>query len=248
MEAISVITPTVRPELLSIVEKSLKRQTFQDFEWIVVAPLSFHPAIKKVITPDKLIKEPPKRAGDYYGLNKAWNAAFRAVEGKLLVNVVDGLELQVDTLEKLWRHYEINPKACISCIGHQYKDLSLAPVWSDPRARTDFGSFYEVEHQEMEWCVASFPRQAVYDVGGIDEKYDKGAALGEKELMLRVEQAGYKLYLAQDIEYKAIQHPRLNDKWDEMYKVSTNMYIDDMIQIRAGKRLKLDYLNESDTI
>ena len=241
---ISVISPTVRPELLAIVEKSLKRQTFQDYEWIVVAPLSFHKAIKKVIEPDQLLEEPPKRVGDYYGLNKAWNTAFRAVNGKLIVNIVDGLELQVNTLEKLWRHYESNPKACISCIGHQYTDLDKPPVWEDPRARTDLGSFYEVEHSEMEFCVASFPTQAVYDVGGIDESYDVGAALGEKEMMMRMYEAGYKLYICQDIEYKAIQHPRLTKDWDDKYQIAIKMFQKHTKEVREGKRLKLDYLVE----
>ncbi len=245
MEAVrvSVITPSVRKSFLKVVRESLQKQTFprDQWEWIVVSPFEYQHA-------DIWVKDPPKKEGDYYSLNKAWNAAFKVASGRLLVNVVDGIELQVDTLEKLWRHHRINPKACISCIGHQYKDLNEAPVWSDPRSRKDFGSFYEVAHQEMELCVASFPRNAVYDVGGIDEEYDKGAALSEKEMMLRMEKAGYKLYLSQDIEYKAIQHPRLSEEWDVKYKVATKMFKNHTNQIVAGKRLRLEYLNGSDTI
>lgn len=246
MEAvrISVVTPSVRPELLSLVEASLKRQTFQDFEWIVVSPTIFHPEIKTKVEPDKLVIEPPKRRGDYYGLNKAWNEGFCHVEGELIVIVCDGVEIQVDTLEKLWRHYESNPKAIISCVGHQYTDLNKPPVWIDPRVRTDQGSFYEVQHSEMEFCVVSFPTKAVYDVGGIDEEYDKAAALSEKEFAMRMYKAGYPLYLCQDIEYKAIQHPRLTPEWDDKYQIAIKMFQKHTKEVMSGKRLKLDYLVE----
>lgn len=36
---ISVITPTVRPDGLEIVRKCLKRQDFEDWEWIIVSPV-----------------------------------------------------------------------------------------------------------------------------------------------------------------------------------------------------------------
>lgn len=237
---ISVITPTVRPEYIPILEKCLSRQTFKDFEWLIGSPLNIE--IKNA----KYIPDPPKKEGDYYGLNKSWNALFKASKGELIVNITDGLWFPPDTLEKLWQHYYNDPKSCISCIGHQYDRLENGKpehlVWQDPRARIDQGSYYEVEATEMELCLGSFPRQAVLDVGGIDEKYDKGAALGEKEMFIRIQRSGYKLYLDQSIEYRAISHPRLSTEWDDKYKIATEMYLEDIKDIISGKRLRLDYL------
>jgi glycosyltransferase involved in cell wall biosynthesis len=246
MATISVITPTVREELMPIVAKSLEKQTLKDFEWIIVTP--FPEKFKGYNA--KVIKEPPKRKGDYYSLNKAWNEAFRHAKGSLIINIVDGIWFPPNTLERLLSHHQIDSKACITCVGCQYveikNDKPEGLVWRDPRMRLDMGTFYEVGHLEMELCLAAFPRQAVYDVGGIDEKFDKYAALSEKEMMLRMEQAGYKMYINQDIEYRALKHDRLSKEWDNKYLEAQTYYNSVVPDILKGKRIKLDYLQESD--
>ena len=245
---VSVITPSVRPELIEIVAKCLKRQSFQAKEWLIGGPESLEGNFARTLLEYdyKYVIEPPKKEGDYYGLNKAWNALFREAKGDLIVDIMDGLWFPSDILEKLWSHYEANPKACITCVGDQYKDVVNGKpenkVWVDPRKRTDSGSFYEVGWLEMEFCMTSFPRQMVLDVGGIDEEFDKGAAVGEKELMMRATYAEYKTYISQDIEYRAIHHPRLSGDWDEKYLIAQEYYNKCAREIIAGARLKLNYL------
>lgn len=224
--------------MLLIVEKCLKRQTMKDFEWLVGSPEDYGFGT--------FVKEPPKRKGDYYNLNKCWNSLFRQSKGQLIISIVDGLWFPPDTLEKLWNHYLVNPKSCITTIGHQYDKIENGKpehmVWRDPRARTDLGTFYEVGHSEMELCIASFPRQAVIDVGGVDEEFDRFAALSEKEMMARMYKAGYKTYVDQSIEYRAIHHPRLNEEWDKRYQAGWPYYEKCMKEIEEGKRLHLDFL------
>ena len=235
MIKISVVTPSVRSNLLPIVEKCLKRQTFKDCEWLIVGPVK-----------EANIKEPPKKEGDYYALNKAWNKAYHNAKGDLIVSIVDGLWFPPDTLAKLWSHYEANERACVSCIGHQYQGVENGKpermVWQDPRIHGDERSFYEVKHPEMELCVASFPKQAVVDVGGVDEEFDKYAALSEKEMMARMYKAGYTLWLDKTIEYRAIQHPRLSEDWDEHFQKGVEYYNKCMTEIAEGKRLRLTYI------
>ena len=230
---ITVVTPSIRSEMLPIVRKCLDRQYFKGFEWLVVGPIK-----------EANIKEPSKREGDYYNLNKAWNATFRESKGELIVSIVDGLWFPPDTLERLWNHYRVNPKSCVTAVGHQYDKVENGKpehlVWSDPRARGDLGTFYEVPHSEMELCVASFPRQAVIDVGGVDEEFDKYAALSEKEMMARMYKAGYKTYIDQSIEYRAIHHPRLNEKWEARYQAGWPYYEKCIKEINEGKRLHID--------
>lgn len=238
---ISVVTPSIRPEMLEIVGKCLKRQTHQDFEWLVVSPENFGFGT--------FIQDPPKREGDYYSLNKAWNAAFKVAKGDLIVSIVDGLWFPPDTLEKLWAHYEANPKACVTCVGHQYDQIENGKpehmVWREPRVRTDFGSFYEVLPIDFELCIASLPLKAIQDVGGIDEEYDKGCAVSEKELCCRIEQLGYRFFIDQTIEYRAIKHDRIggSEAWDKGYEFSCRMFDTHLKEIQSGKRLKLDYLS-----
>ena len=94
----------------------------------------------------------------------------------------------------------------------------------------------------MELCVASIPKQAIYDVGGVEEKFDMGAALSEKEMCIRINKAGYSFWLDQSIEYRALKHPRLTPEWDEKYKIACAMYENYLHDILNGTRLKLDYL------
>lgn len=233
---ISVVTPSVRPELLAIVEKCLARQTTQDYEWLVCSPRNYKFG--------EWIKEPPKKPGDYYSLNKAMNALFKAVKGQLVVQITDGIWFEPDTLEKLWTHYETNPKACIGAVGHQYDDIANGKpehlVWSDPRVRTDQGSFWEINPQDFEMCIASIPRQGIIDVGGVDEIYDTGAALGEKEMSLRLDRAGYRFFIDSTIEYRAIKHGRLNGEWDSKYKVACDIFANHVHEILQGSRVRVD--------
>lgn len=251
---ISVISPTIRPETLALTAQCLEKQIFEDFEWLIVTPKDKLPFSSLEFIPFKRsgffkwIEEPKRREEDFYGLNKAWNAAFKKAEGELIVSIVDQTWFPPDTLQMFWDHYEANPKACITGIGHQYEDSGnnepQVVVWKDPRDRSDQGSFYETFPTEMEFCVASLPKQALIDVGGIDEEFDKYAALSEKDLMARVEKAGYKLYIDNSIRYKAIKHDRIGGKeeWDKHYFAGCDYYEKCIKEIIAGTRKKLDFL------
>ena len=241
---ITVATPSVRPELLAIVEKCLSRQTFpqEDYEWLVCSPRNYRFG--------DWVHEPPKREGDYYSLNKAMNAMYKVAKGELIVEITDGIWFEPDTLEKLWTHYEVNPKACIGAVGNQYDEVINGKpehlVWTDPRIRTDYGSFWEINPNDLELCIGSIPRKGIREVGGLDEKYDRGAALSEKEMALRLDKAGYKFFLDSSIEYRAIKHSRLNSEWDNKYKVACEMFAQDVHDILHGFRLNVGYLDRKE--
>lgn len=238
---IIVVTPSVRSEMLEIVQKCLKRQTFpaDDYEWLVGSPKDYGYGI--------WVKDPKKKEGDYYSLNASWNAMFKeARNAELIVSIVDGLWFQPDLLSKLYSHYLSNPKAIVGAVGNQYDRLINGKpehmVWRDPRIRTDQGSFYRTLPTEVEWCVASIPKKAIFAIGGMDEEYDRGAALSEKEANLRMEKAGYELYLDQSIEYRAIKHDRLSSEWEEKYKIAVALYQKHVPLVLNGSRGYLDYL------
>lgn len=229
--------------MLEIVGKCLNRQTHQDFEWLVVSPEYYQ---SKWNFDYSWIRDPKKKDGDFYSLNKSWNAAFKEAEGELIVSIVDGLWFPPDTLEKLWTHYQNNPKACVTCIGNQYDQMENGKpehmVWRDPRIRADFGAFYEVSPREFELCIASLSLQAIKDVGGIDEEFDKYAALSEKEMCYRMDKVGYTFFIDQTIEYRAIKHDRIggSEKWDQAYFKGCEYFDTCLKEISAGTRLKLD--------
>jgi hypothetical protein len=245
--AISVVTPSVRPEGLKVVEECLRRQTTQDFEWVVVMPRKKHQDVH--VKPDLLLADPPKKDSDFYTLCKGWNLAFSKCSGDLVVSIQDQIWFAPDALERLLSHYKNNSKALVACIGHQYGRIEdnkpQGLVWEDPRVRTNLGTFYETMPSEMEMTFCSIPKQALIDCGGIDEEYDKGAAVGEKEMCWRLDKLGYKFYLDQSIEYRALHHPRLQgNKWDEAYKISSEIFIRHMQELMNGTRtLNVNCLN-----
>ena len=209
---ITVVTPSVRREMLKIVEKCLARQTLQDFEWLVGSPREYGYGI--------WVKDPPKREGDYYSLNKSWNAMFEQSQGQLIVSIVDGLWFPSDTLQKLWDHYIANPKACIGGVGGQYDRLENGKpehmIWQDPRI-TGKG-FYEISPMDMEWCIASIPLKALKEVNYIDPIWDRYAAISEKHTNMKMSKKGYKFFLDESCEYRAIKHDRISPEWDEKYQ------------------------------
>jgi hypothetical protein len=173
------------------------------------------------------------------------NEALRNSKGELIISYQDMIEIRPDTLERFWGHYVDNPKSCVGAVGDQYTFFEPPiKVWVDPRRRLDQGTFYEIFENDLEYTLAAIPRKAIYEVGGFDEIYDNYAAIGEKELNARIYKAGYKFYLDQSIEYKALHHPRLNGKeeWDKHYFAGCLVYEKHLREIKEGKRLKLNFL------
>lgn len=240
MEAISVkitvITPSTRDEMLPVVEKCLRRQDFTDWEWIVTSPKTI-----SSVTPTLLLKDPPKVEGDFYSLCKGWNSAYAHAKGELIVNIQDGIWFPPDVLSKFWFHYQTIPRGLIGAIGHQYegfdeRGMPLNKVWHDPRTK-NIVALEEVPPSEMEMTMNSIPKQALLECGGLDEEYDIGPAVGEKEMCWRLNKMNWDFYLDHSIEYRAIHHPRLSGDWDRLYiEKMTPLFTRHMTDLTNGTR------------
>lgn len=233
---ISVVTPSVRNELLPIVEKCLKRQDFEDWEWIVTSPKEI-----TSVKPNLLLKDPPKESGDFWTLCKGWNQAYSNTSGELIVNIQDGVWFPPDTLSRFWFHYQTNPRILVSAVGDQYGGLDdngvpINPVWYDPRKFSKV-TFQDSPPSEMEMTMCSIPKQALAECGGIDEEYDKCCGCQEKEMCWRLNRMNWDFFVDRTIEYKAIHHPRLTEDWDKVYKEKTTpIFIRHMKELDEGKR------------
>lgn len=193
---ISVITPSVRKKGLSIVKKALDRQTFRDFEWIIN---------------DKRYK------GGYWGLNRAYNDLIGNAKGKLLVSWQDYTYADPDTLWKLWNHYQANKHLLVSAVGNKYTDETwMVKTWQDPRERDDIGSFYECYPWDIEANLCSIPKDAMYKVGGFDEKMDFiGFGFDARGVFERLDlMDGYQFFLDQTIKSYSLPHDR-PEGWDD---------------------------------
>ena len=218
---ISVITATIRPEGLDLVYKALKRQTFTDFEWIIVAPSSIHTQITATIGKRQpflthLVPDPNKNDGDVWTMNKAMNTAIKHSEGDLIVSWQDYTYAMSDTLERFYVHFLQEPNVLITAVGNKYTDDTwTSMVWKDPRQRSDQGTYYGCYFNDIEWNLCSCPRKALYSIGGFDEYLDKyfgmdGYSVNERTNLV----GGFDFKIDQTIQSYSLEHGRPN-KWEE---------------------------------
>lgn len=206
---ISVVTPSHRPERLEIIRRSLAKQTFRDFEWLVCSPVKYKDCTR-------WIPEPKKKPDDFYNLNKAWNNLFYAANGKIIVSWVDSTWLDENALDIISRYYDAMPKVCLSGFGNQYTDFSFKNMsWKEERPVKIVRGLHPVD---MEFRFASVPFNGFVEAGGFDENFDKYAALSEKELCVRLGDIGYQFLMDERLEYKFVKHEDHGPLWDQRYR------------------------------
>jgi hypothetical protein len=186
---ISIITPSIRPKGLEIVNKALKRQTFTDFEWLTDT-------------------SGEKNEGDYWGVYKAYNRLVKRAKGSLIVTWQDYTSASPQCLEKFNFYYD--PKLIVGAVGNKYTDDTwTVETWRDPRTKDG-----DCPYNEIELNLSAFPKQAFYDVGGFDEDLDKYSSLCGLDVLFRLNQQGYKFRLDQTNKSFSLEHGRL-PLWDE---------------------------------
>lgn len=213
---ISVITPTVRPDGIELVERALRIQTFTDFEWLIVAP-HHNWVLRTKVESVKRLLEPYKKEGTVWNLNRAYNYAIKKAQGDLIVSWQDWTYARPDTLERFYTHFEQEPKTLVTGVGNKYSDDTwTSEVWKDPRKRTDQGTYYPCYFNDIEFNFCSVPRQAFFDVGGFDEELDKMYGMDGYSVVDRINMlGGYDFKIDQTIESYSLEHPR-PEKWEEL--------------------------------
>lgn len=194
---ISVITPTIRPEGLKLVEKALKRQTYQDYEWIVQE------------------REGQLPEGLCWTLNRDYNRAIEKAKGELIISWQDWTYADPTALEKFWFHFTQEPKTLVTAVGNKYSDETFTvKTWQDPR-ENNTGDFSYCGFMQIEFNLCAVPKQAFYNIGGFDESLDKYFGMDGYSLVDRLDLiGGYKFAIDQTIKSYSLEHGR-PDKWEE---------------------------------
>ena len=220
---ISILTPTVREKGLALVEKSLRGQSFRDFEWIVVTPRISPPQwwFDKVLPTDYRgiwLDLPKKKKGTVWSLNRDYNEAIKDARGDLVISWQDWTFAKADTLENFWQHYKDDPKVIVSAVGNKYESDSWdVMIWKDPRMRDDLGSYYPVNFCDIEFNLCSVPKEAFYAIGGWDEGLDKWVGMDGYSVVDRLENlGGWDFKIDQSIKSYSLGHGRIGgEKWWE---------------------------------
>ncbi len=240
---ITVVTPSIRPGGLEIVAKSLTRQDFRDFEWLLGTP--FVPKLDVDGIPNfKWIKDDFKRG--YWSLNRIYNKMFKEAKGEIIVTLQDWIWVSPDGLQKFIDALaDLNGEGIVSGVGDQYERMGdFQPeikIWSDPRKNTDQGTFYECYPNDAEWNWCAFPKKYIFDIGGMDEKLDfLGYGGDQLQVSERWDALGYKTYLDQMNESYTVRHDRSDfggeQKWNAKHVLFNGKYDKRKADLVASKQ------------
>lgn len=192
LSMISIITPTSRgKESLELVEKSLSRQTEQNFEWIV-----------------EYASQP--LPGNVWSLNRDYNTAIKKAKGDLIISWQDFTYADPECLEKFLFHYNQEPKTLVTAVGNKYSDNTWSIMtWKDPRERSDQGTYYPCFFNDIEFNLCSIPKEALYDIGGFDEYLDKFYGMDGYSVVDRINMLNkYDFKIDQTIRSYSLEHSR----------------------------------------
>lgn len=213
MVKISVLTPTLRPNGLKIIQESLKAQTFQDFEWIVDINYT-----------------------GKHDLNASYNRLIKRASGKLIVSLQDYIKIEPDALQKLWDAYQKDKDVFFTCpVGKvDNENYEGTPKW-DWRVNND-----TMEWNAWEIDFGACPKEALYKIGGFDEELDSYWSMDNVNVGLRASLAGYKFKCLPKIRGVAFDHDSfIEHPFRKNYEpIHCNMRMD---EFRMG--LKIDYLH-----
>jgi len=270
---ISLIYISNRYGGLDILKGNLDRQTMRDFELVFVDGL-YHERKDEVkeYFKDYNLKHIDQTVlpmeGFHTRLARADNLAFKNASGELLILLQDYIYIQKDAFKKFWElHKRYNGKALLTGMGHIYyypdtdeivkpkgklsvfeRDYIYQPdivFWFDPRCR-NLNGVRPAEPVEWEMNWASIPRDVIYELGGMDEEYDRhGFAYDNTNIAERASMLGYLIFLDESNQCFGFNH----DKWWEnplkKNRISPiNYHLDQMNKMRRGIiSPKLNYLS-----
>lgn len=216
---ISVITPTIRPEGLKVIQESLQRQTLTDFEWLVEVGIP----------------------GKGHDLNAAFNRMLKRAKGELIVFYEDYTKILDDGLERFWRSYQEHPDTFFTSPLGKVSNWNEEPMgdWRSNKQSNDQQDYTDCYWNtwEIDWGAA--PKDALFAIGGFDEELDKYWSCDNVNVGCRADLAGYKfkcLFTNPAVAYDHDKH--MNHPFRQKFHPSFNN--ERMDQFRRG--LRVNYL------
>ncbi len=215
---ISIITISARPGFIGDAVRNLQKQTFKDFEWIIVDSLYYErknevaefmkdKGINYLHVPDKVcfVEHP-------YRLNNAFNTGVIFARGELTVWWQDFIRIREDGLQKFWDLHIKEP--CFITCGDERWNITppenpdnMIDLWNkEPELLEkekgcwrclgkDLRVYDKPEnHGEFELNWAATSTSIIRELGGFDERLDEGFNWDNNWLAWRALYLGYKVY------------------------------------------------------
>lgn len=179
---VSVITPSIRPEGLNVVRKSLAAQTSQDFEWLPMLSL-------------------PK---DKSTLCRDMNDAVRMATGDIIVFIQDWISFDETTVAKAADVVASAPKGAFTFpVGKRWENEPIKYDWRwYPRDQS------KVYPHEWEIDFGACHKQDIVDAGLFDEDFDRGFGWENVDLAERMAENGVGFFVSKAVSGVAFDHDR----------------------------------------
>lgn len=218
---ISVITPTIRPELLYLTDETLYGQTYKDFEWLV-------------------------ESGDPvngFTLPTDFNNALRKAKGDIIVILQDCILIPQNALEEISKLNHVKTaytfpvgkeKATVS------NDRAEKEITWDWRKHRDLGELPTPAHWEID--LGSAPKSLFFDVGGFDEDFNNGWSWENVEIAYRASLLSYKYELSRVTEGVAFDHDAAKEHPFRGKRENNDVRASKSRVMADGGRIKLEYL------
>lgn len=216
---VSVCTITIREGWWNIMAENLSRQTYKNFEWIIVddykedrSQIAKNYAEKYNLTIRYLrggkggpVSVYPRR----YGLARANNIAWREARGELLVYLQDFILIPERGIEDLVTLYNHHPNSLLAPVDQYWfakkPDLSNKEDWwngdtdivdkfSWRNVRMQFAGIRKTDNpMDFEMNYGAIPKRILEELNGWWEFFDDGLGFDNTEIAFRALKAGYSI-------------------------------------------------------
>ena len=217
---VSVITPTIRKSGLDIVRRSLLKQEFDSFEWLIGS--KFDPEIPEA----HWVRDDFE--GGFWSLNRIYNKLLKESKGDVIISWQDNIWAPVDSISKFYQAVSV-VHSPVSGVGDQYSQLNKwgkpeVKIWLDPRRNSE-NSFFQTNHNAIEWNFCACPRQLLFAIGGADEKLDFLGRGGDMfQITDRLNDIQVPFWIDQTNESLTLRHGREDYGGDEAWEKSHILY------------------------
>lgn len=237
---VSVITCTNRMGWWNIMAHNLSKQTYKNFEWIIVDDFKKNrvEVAKKYADKYKLKiryirgKREVKRR---YGLSSANNCGWKSAKGELCIYLQDFMLLPGDSIETMVDIYRHNPDALIAPVDMYYypkvKPDTSKEDWFNGKIdiigkyirkniRITGEGMRESDHEpDFEMNVGAIPKKILQDLNGFWEFFDEALGYDNTEIAYRALKAGYKIIVDDTNVAIGLDHWKaLKDKPEQLGK------------------------------
>lgn len=226
---VTIYTPTVRDGWWNVMADNLSKQTYKNFEWIIVDDKDENRndlAIKyaeKYKLNIKYLKGKKRKIKRTYSLCNANNTAIENAKGNLFVFLQDFVLIEKDAIERLVDLYRHNPMSFIAPVD-KYNAPKFVPNLCNEEDwfndKTDvIGEFMRENIRQQHYgfrksgTVTDFEQNfGAVDIellrllGGYYEFYDEALGWDDTEIIYRAFKLGYKLFVDDSIVATCVDH------------------------------------------